>query len=297
MMRVIRTLHNILNHPLTTSAKWAAFKRYIRWQIGGRLTLGPTLVPFVNDTRLLVALGDAGATGDIYTGLYEYCDCAFLLHLLRPSDLFVDIGANVGVYTVLASGVIGAHTISIEPIPLTYAKLTSNIHINNITDRVTSYNIGLGRANDTLRFTADLDCYNHVVIDSTVCGRMIEVPVRTLVEVLERRLPTLIKIDVEGWEAEVLAGAEAALGHQSLLGLIVEMNSGEKDLSPNERVVHNCLTNHGFRPYTYEPFMRRLSSLTTKNINGGNTIYLRNIKSIEERLMTAAPFRVNGREI
>ncbi len=73
--------------------------RYLKWQIGSRLLPGAVHVPFVNDTVLVVTPGMTGATLNIYTGLHEFEDCGFLLHLLRCSDLFVDIGANVGVYT------------------------------------------------------------------------------------------------------------------------------------------------------------------------------------------------------
>lgn len=65
---------------------------------------GPVAVPFVENTRLLVGTGMAGATGNVYAGLHEFQDMAFVLHALRPSSFFLDGGANVGVYTVVAGG-------------------------------------------------------------------------------------------------------------------------------------------------------------------------------------------------
>ena len=55
-----------------------------------------------------------GATGNIYAGLHEFVDMAFCLHLLRSGDLFVDVGANIGSYTVLASKVAGANSVTLE---------------------------------------------------------------------------------------------------------------------------------------------------------------------------------------
>jgi predicted RNA methylase len=75
-----------------------------------------------------------GATGNIYVGLMEYEDMSFLLHYLQKDDLFYDIGANVGVYTVLTSQVKEVKTVSIEPLPLTYEKLLDNININRLTN-------------------------------------------------------------------------------------------------------------------------------------------------------------------
>jgi hypothetical protein len=47
--------------------------------------------------------GMTGATGNLYVGLHEFEEMAFLLHFLRPGDLFADVGANVGSYTILAA--------------------------------------------------------------------------------------------------------------------------------------------------------------------------------------------------
>ena len=101
---------------------------------------GPVAVNFVNETKLLVAPGMTGATGNIYTGLHEFQDMAFALHVLRPNDLFVDIGANVGSYTVLAASV-GAKSISVEPIKIAFDHLMRNIHLNGISDRVDARNM------------------------------------------------------------------------------------------------------------------------------------------------------------
>jgi hypothetical protein len=71
-------------------------------------------VPFVDDTKLLAdpAMGMAryGSYGAVFVcGLTEFEDMGFALHLLTDEDLFGDIGANVGFYSVLASGVRGAN--------------------------------------------------------------------------------------------------------------------------------------------------------------------------------------------
>ncbi len=57
-----------------------------------------------------------GATGNIYAGLHEFDDMAFFLHLLRPEDMFADVGSNIGSYTILASGVVGAKSVAFEPV-------------------------------------------------------------------------------------------------------------------------------------------------------------------------------------
>lgn len=297
MKSFISTLRYILRHPLNTGASWAALKRYVKWQIGSRLVSGPVLVPFVNDSLLIVSPGMTGATQNIYTGLHDFNDCGFLLHLLRDGDLFVDIGANVGVYSVLAAKAVGARAVAIEPVPETFEKLCSNLRINRLDGRTYAYNIGLGKSDDTLRFTVDKDTTNHVITDTAWTGPSILVPVRTLDEVLDGQSPALIKIDVEGWESEVLEGAEATLRQPSLLALIVEMNGSDTAFNPNEQSVHANLLRNGFAPHAYDPFTRSLTALPSKHLGAPNTIYARSAMQLQSRLDSAAPFEVNGRTV
>ena len=73
-----------------------------------------------------------GITGNWYCGLHEFHEMAFVLHFLRKNDTFIDVGANVGSYTILAA-VTGSNVISIEPIPSTFNYLKNNVSINNFT--------------------------------------------------------------------------------------------------------------------------------------------------------------------
>ena len=219
-MSLLSTLRFVVRHPLNRANPGAALVRWLRWQLGSRLLPGPVVLPFVNDVRLIVRPGMTGATGNIYCGLHEFEDMALLLHALRPGDLFVDIGANVGSYSMLG-GATGAHCLSIEPIPSTFSWLTQNIAINALGDRVRALNLGLGRSEGRLRFTGGLDTVNHVLADGEAADHFIEVLVRTLDSVVDGASPALIKMDVEGFETEVLAGAEQTLADPGLLAIIM----------------------------------------------------------------------------
>src|SRR6266511_4636383 len=87
----------------------------------------------------------------------------FLLHFLRSGDLFLDIGANVGTYTVLASGVCKASTVAFEPDPTTVLALKRNIEVNGVQDLVTVHELALGATECEVRFTVGLDSTNKVV--------------------------------------------------------------------------------------------------------------------------------------
>lgn len=78
----LRTVNFLLNHPLSSKNKSAAFYRLLSWQIRSRLIGAPVAYDFVNQSRLLVYPGMTGATGNVYAGLHEFYDMGFVLHAL-----------------------------------------------------------------------------------------------------------------------------------------------------------------------------------------------------------------------
>ena len=106
----------IAAHPLTRDRQTAAWLRVLRYQLATR-TRRRTTMRWFGGARLVVERNMAGASGNIYCGLHEPADMALLMHGLRPGDLFVDVGANIGSFTVLASAVCKAQTIAFEPHP------------------------------------------------------------------------------------------------------------------------------------------------------------------------------------
>jgi FkbM family methyltransferase len=255
-------------------------------------------VPFVQGTRLLTKPGMTGATGNVYCGLHEFADMGLILHALRPKDVFVDVGANVGSYTILAAGVCEASVIAVEPIPATYAHLLDNIRLNNLESLVTAKNIGLGASPDTLRFSVAFDTMNHVLSDEeqhSAAGTTVAVD--TMDAVLGGRVPTVIKIDVEGFETPVLQGAEKTLQSDGLLAVLMELNGSGDRYGFNERDLHSKIVGLGFSPCAYDPFTRVLTALEAKNAESGNTLYVRNVPALAERVRSAPRRAVHGKSL
>src|SRR6188768_213885 len=104
-MSLSQTLRFIADHPLNRQHKSAALLRFLKWQIGIRLLPGRVVYDWINGTSFIVQRGETGLTGNLYCGLHEFSDMAFVLHAVGAGDLFVDVGANVGSYTLLACSV------------------------------------------------------------------------------------------------------------------------------------------------------------------------------------------------
>jgi FkbM family methyltransferase len=233
----------------------------------------------------------AGATGNLYCGLHEYQEMFLLLHLLRPSDLFVDIGANIGSYSILSAAHIGCATISIEPVPATFKNLLDNIRINDVKEKVEALNIALGSQEGTIAFTTNFDTMNHVATSND--RDTITVKIRTLDDILGKRIPILLKIDVEGFESEVLNGASHTLADKNLKAIIIELNGSGTRYNYNESAIQKKLYDLGFNPYTYDPVKRELLKQNTSN-NSDNFLYLRDIGFITERIQKADKISILG---
>ncbi len=238
-----------------------------------------------------------GATGNIYTGLHEFEDMSFVLHVLRKGDLFVDVGANVGSYTVLASAVVGARTVAFEPIPQTYGHLKRNIDLNGISHLVTASNIGIGSEKGELKFTSSLDTVNHVLGATEERGARVSVLVTTLDEALRDQHPTVLKIDVEGYETRAVEGGSNILDEPSLLAVVMELNGSGARYGFDEGALHQTMLQHAFQPFSYSPFDRQLHPLDERNGSCGNTIYIKDAARVRARLESAPAFAVNGQRV
>jgi FkbM family methyltransferase len=300
-MNIIQILSGIVAHPFNRRRKTTAIIKFFVWQFKSRLFPKRFFVhQLTENSRMYSKSGMTGVTGCIYNGLLEYNDMVFAMKFLRSTDTFIDIGANVGVYSILASAEIGASTICFEPIPQTYFNLVKNIDLNSITHKVNALNIGLGSKNGNLSFTKNNDTVNHVATLSEIeKGEFIQVDVRKLDDVLndfELGDAIFVKIDVEGFETEVLKGADNLLKNNALKGVIIELNGSGERYSYDENWIHNLFIQHGFSPYSYNALDCNLNLLMEKESNH-NTIYLREINFVKERLDSAKAIYVQGRNI
>lgn len=293
MRRLLKIVRFINNHPLTKGNTSKAFLRVIKWQIISSLYPYPVIYPFVENSRLIVKKGMTGATGNIYVGLHEFEEMAFLLHLLRQGDVFGDIGANIGSYTILASVVANAKTIAVEPIPSTFKHLCDNIKINDAENVVSAFNNGAGATEGNLRFTKSFDTVNHVVAENDFQEDAIEVPVVTMDYLFSNHLPVLLKIDVEGFELNVLKGGKNVLTSNDLKAIIIELNGSGNRYGISDDKVHNLLLSYDFLPYSYNPFDRRLTSISTLPGNG-NIIYIKDKSFVEERINNSRLYSLFG---
>jgi FkbM family methyltransferase len=291
----LTVLKFITTHPLSRGKEIEAVIRFAKWQIGSRLVGGDVVHGWVNGSKFLVRAGETGLTGNVYTGLHEFADMGFLLHVLRKEDLFVDVGANVGSYSILAGGAVGARVCAFEPVLSTYNRLVQNVRLNRLEDRVRCQNAAVGRESGTVRFTSDLDTVNHAIGDGESHINTVDVEVTTLDDALRGENPYLVKIDVEGYEAAVLQGAVEMLGKKGLQSLIMELNGSGNRYNFEESRILESMLDLGFQRYSYDPLSRSLMNLGYDNLPSANTLFIRDKPEVLDRIANAPLVTVLGK--
>jgi hypothetical protein len=107
--------------------------------------------------------------------------------------------------------------------------------------------------------------------------------------------PTIIKIDVEGWEAEVIRGAAEVLGRSAPMALIIELCDGDR-YGFDEDEVDETLRAHGFGPVIYNPLDRNLEKAGSQRL-GKNTIYVNEFDFFARRVESSKSYSVLGQQI
>ena len=296
-MSIINRLRSVAYHPLNRDNKINALFRFLKWQVGIRLVPGDVVYEWINGARFVVAKGEMTLTGNVYCGMTEFTEMCFLIHVLRDHDLFVDVGANVGSFTILAGVAVGACVIAFEPVPASFSRLDQNIRLNRMENRVTALNLAVGAAEGDIPFTSDEGAMNHVAPPEERRSGNIVVPISTLDSTLGEQSPALMKIDVEGYETPALEGAAQTLQRESLHSVIIELAGHGERYGFDERKIVGIMAGYGFRPFAYDPFSRTLHGLRAKNPDSLNTIFIRDEDRVRERLRNAAVIDVHGMRI
>ncbi|MEM1661238.1 MAG: FkbM family methyltransferase [Candidatus Bathyarchaeia archaeon] len=172
-----------------------------------------------------------GKTEDLYYLLPKREeDVDFLIkYLLRPGDVFVDVGANVGYYTLLAAKK-GCKVVAIEPIPQTNTVLRINLRLNRLGGNVDVINKCAWSSKKSMKLIIPQGKYYGLsrVLLNDIEGIVVEVECIDLDSVLHDQLDVrMIKIDVEGAEYEVLRGARETLRKTNFV--IIELSRNMKD--------------------------------------------------------------------
>ena len=223
---------------------------------------------------------------------FEHIERMLTGKLLKKKGHFIDVGANIGLYSIIASSLIDDGLIyAFEPSSMTYNKLVYNILLNKISN-IKSFKLALSDEDnpsvtlyknpkgfelfDSL-IKPDRDYYSEELVQTTSLDAFI---LKNAIQINEIQF---IKIDVEGVEYEVLMGATSILKNGKHIIFLVEFNHDYKDESSHCNKVFMLFKQYNFSCYEYLPKSKVLADVENlKNNFMGNFFVFHdsNIKNI-----------------
>jgi FkbM family methyltransferase len=173
---------------------------------------------------------------------------------LQDGDTIYDIGANIGLISLLMalhpSGK-NSKVHSFEPEPRNFEQLKKNIALNGLTERVIPQRLALGSTEGEvqlfIRGTAGEG--RHSIAEAKGSTDSISVPLKKATGFARETgdMPTIVKIDVEGAEGQVIGGFEELIGEHPPRDFFMEIHSkGDGDKMPDGETIDAWLTRHGY---------------------------------------------------
>jgi FkbM family methyltransferase len=273
-MNLGRFLKKCLTNPPAawSSAKLVARSFYAQWYWSWKPR--SPLVHHLSGGGVLLLEPGHSFTYCFYPGVdtYEPDVSMALKHLLKAGHTFIDCGANVGYFSILAAQLVqeGGTVVSIEANPSTYSLLKRNLSVNGV-------GIPVHCALTTQKGEVELfmpieggDVYSSLHIGGLLQGQAVktfQVQGRALDEVIEELKLSqinLIKIDVEGAELEVLRSANHLLSHFRPLLIMEYSVKTWSAFGATAKDLEQLLERHSYKSYLYDKENKCLVPTTLK---------------------------------
>lgn len=272
----------VWHHPENRHRKLRSMARLSGWQCWQRLVRRPIeikldspLRQLANPPRLRCYPHSMIASAVLYCGFNEHQDMHFANDFLADGDVFIDVGANIGVYSLLAAATPGVEIFAFEPSADAQTRARENISLNGFNDRIHLIGAAAGAAQGVGHLTVGQDAMNRLLEEPAPGAETVEVvTVDSAIPDSKWGRVSLVKIDVEGGEGGVIEGA-ASLIKRARPALIVEAGSEE---------TIQLLLGDEYSPYAYAPETRRLSPTTWETPSGNNHLLICDLEQAQRRL-------------
>lgn len=195
----------------------------VRFQVADRLLGRPTRVPYASASVVEARRDGFSSERAVYSRLPDHAEMKVWQRVLGPGSTFVDVGANVGLYTLLAAEC-GADVVAIEPQHAATAQLERNLTLNGVRAHVER--VAVADRIDVMAIAGRDGNRKALVVDQAASdgGPDEVVTVTTLDALLGSRVIAGMKIDVEGAERLVLEGARGLLTRGAVALIQLEWN-------------------------------------------------------------------------
>jgi FkbM family methyltransferase len=217
-------------------------------------------IPGVGSVPLFLNPSDPVITQSILTeGIWEASDTHWFVKAVRPGDVVVDAGANIGYYTILASRLVGptGRVYAFEPDPTAFEILRRNVRLNG-ADNVVAEQKALSNANTTLELfiASDNKGDDRIYQPKGEQRPSIKVPAVRMDDYLRGKVEhvDMVKIDTQGAEAVIIEGmAETIRANEQMVMIVEFWPSGLAGLGSDAAALLKRLRADDFRFYNLGP--------------------------------------------
>lgn len=260
MPNILSILGYIWSHPANSGRELRAIVRALLWQLRKRLMPKPLDIRVFGGLILRCYPDSPSASLVIYCDESpDYHEMHFMRRYLRAGDNVLDVGANIGVYSLLAASLVGhnGRVLAFEPGQEAYRRLTENLQINEL-DNVQAHACALGDRDGVVDFLNQCDTTNRIKTPSDFGKSVASVPLRRLDDVV-KVVCTFGKMDIEGAEPIALRGAERLLREFNPPVWLLELNGSLHSFGFTEETFSEWLRQQDYELALYDANQHQLS--------------------------------------
>jgi FkbM family methyltransferase len=277
-------------NPFAHGHRGRALARWWAWQAWRRLVRRPVAVELPGGSWLQCP-SESGIAGMLVaTGAHEPAELAFLMGTVSAGDLVMDVGANIGVYTVALAGR-GARVAAIEPSSNARAVLERSLAGNGLTQKARVFPVAVAEASGRRPFTAGLDVGNHLVDEPLGRGpgatewvdvETLDGLVATHLDFFDRPV-RILKVDAEGDDEHVLRGGGELLSRDQPVVVVETWEGGSS--------IRSLLGMLGYQPWRYSLESQRLEAVPPTWCGQANLIFIApgRLEEVQEKLHRSSP--------
>jgi FkbM family methyltransferase len=300
VLQSFRTRLELLrDHPIARRQRLRTLARFTRAEILNRAMRRPFLFDHDFGVTLIVDQDLHSTRGHYFFGLHDFQEELFLLHFLRQQELFVDAGANLGVFSMLVARATGAQVIAFEPSPRSAAIMKRQIALNHLERQIELVEACVGNRTMQVSIRNSVEMDNAIVLaEGAGDAEMVDVPMLRIDDVVRPRSACVLKMDVEGFEKPALEGALSLLESDALRALVVETRGIGSRYGYETDDLSSLILRHGFVPARYDPWARAVSAVPVGEdetlAENANTFFVRDLEEAQNRVTSAPRRRIFG---
>jgi FkbM family methyltransferase len=223
----------------------------------------PVVVPWLQELALNIVPGNETCRSVFITGRYEPNEFSVLARILKPGMVFVDVGANLGLYSLFASRLVGAEgtVLALEPSSREFDQLSANLRLNAlsnvralqaaVSDRDGETDLLVAVAQHSGHNTTGRFAYENTELDHR--ERVATITLDRLVTSEKLSRLDVIKMDIEGGELAAICGAKESLARLHPMLLIEVADRSLRHQGASSAQLLDLICSYGYRLFAFSP--------------------------------------------